>query len=133
MYFLDTLILSIFAIAFSSLGQASQVAEKCLVSRFAVPHIHIWKEKKKRPSDLRQQKIYFKTNQRMKKKKKKKQQGCQSKALLSPENINCSVDEISPCSCAWTPMRDINFCCLVNSCLLSPDGTRFSLSLVIYQ
>lgn len=81
MYFLDTLILSIFAIAFSSLGQASQVAEKCLVSRFAVPHIHIWKEKKKRPSDLQQQKIYFKTNQRMKKKKKKKTAGLSEQSI----------------------------------------------------
>ena len=45
---LIALILPIFAIAFSSLGQASQVTEKCLVSRFAVPHIHIWKGKKKK-------------------------------------------------------------------------------------
>ena len=43
MYFLDTLILPIFATAFSFLGQASQIAEKCLVSRFAdhPPHIYI--------------------------------------------------------------------------------------------
>lgn len=54
--------------------------------------------------------------------KKKKQQGCLSKALLSPQNIECSVDKISPCFCAWAPLRDINFCCLVNNCLLSPEG-----------
>lgn len=65
--------------------------------------------------------------------KRTKQQGCQSKALLSPDNIDCSVDKISPCSCAWTPLRDINFCCLVNNCLLSPEGTGgFFSPLFIY-
>lgn len=113
MYFLDALLLLIFATAFSFLCQASQVADKCLVSRFCRSPIHVFERRRKKGflSKLTS--------------KRTKQQGCQSKALLSPENIDCPVDEISPCSCAWTPLMIINLCCLVNSCLLSPDGTGY--------